>query len=76
MQFQTPTLPRAHFTTDWEMGSGHGQASLVSVGRGVIAILAKDTSMSSLVISRELALEEDGFVYNYKGFLITQLREE
>lgn len=47
-----------HFTTDWEMGSSHGQAALVSVGRGVIAISAKG-SVSSLVISRELVLEED-----------------
>lgn len=47
-----------HFTTDWEMGSSHGQATLVSVGRGVIAISAKG-SVSSLVISRELVLEED-----------------
>lgn len=58
------------------MSSSHGQAALVSVGRGVIAILAKDMSVSGLVISRELVLEEDGFVYNYKGFLIAQLREE
>lgn len=56
-------FPEAHFTTDWEMGNSHGQAALVSFGRGVIAILAKDTSVSGLVISRELALEEDFFFY-------------
>lgn len=42
------------------MGGCHGQVALGSVGRGVISILAKDTSVSGLVISRELVLEEDG----------------
>lgn len=47
-----------HFTTYWEMGSSHGQAALVSVGRGVIAVSAQG-SVSGLVISRELALRDD-----------------
>lgn len=47
-----------HFTTYWEMGSSHGQAALVSVGRGVIAVSAQGF-VSGLVISRELALRDD-----------------